>query len=78
MLAALKKTTKYFRNEFANYALMFYGPVMRLLAANVQCNRDDDGLDTMLPMKVIEALGAFTRCAMNSIHQRSFIDNTFL
>jgi hypothetical protein len=78
-LASLKQKTRYFRNHFPLCAESFFTIVFKSLNDSVNElhllieKRDSDpGVHILFPAQALLALGAFTRCAINTPLQRKF------
>lgn len=78
-LQSLKQRTKYFRNHFPLCAETFFTIVFKSLNDSlnelrlvVEEKNSDPGVHILFPAQSLLALGAFTRCAINTHLQRKF------
>jgi hypothetical protein len=80
-LASLKQRTKYFRNHFPLCAENFFSVVLRSLNESLReifnakevSGETDPGIQILFPAQALLALGAFTRCAINTPLQKKFV-----
>jgi hypothetical protein len=78
-LASLKQRTRYFRNHFPLCAETFFTIVFKSLNDSlnelhmvIEKKDSDPGVQILFPAQSLLALGAFTRCAINTPLQRKF------
>ena len=81
-LAAMRKEMQRIsrENPFGDYALKFFQPLHAILMEQLRKLESlgnsyaAEGLEVLLPSQCLICLGAFVRCAINTIHQRSMLE----